>query len=98
MPLGDKLCADDNIRLAFCDRIKFQPEPLHAARHIGRKNDDSRLVESRSHFFRDALHAGTTGDQMIERTTFRAGLRHRLVITALVTHKLTAKAVFHQPA
>ncbi len=30
VPLGDKLGADHDIRLAFCDSIEFQPEPLHA--------------------------------------------------------------------
>ncbi len=95
---GDKLRADDDIRFAFCDSVKFQPQPLHATRHIRRKNDDSRVIEGCRHFLRDALHAGAAGNQMIQRAAFRAGLRHRLMIAALVAHQLAAKTMFHQPA
>ena len=98
MPLGNKLRADHDIRLAFCDSIEFQPQPLHAACHIRRKNYDSRFAERCRDFFRDALHARTAGDQMIQGAAFGTSLRHRLMIAALMTHQLPAKTMFHEPA
>ena len=50
------------------------------------------------HFFGNALHTRAASRQMIQRAAFRASLRRRFGIAALMALDLAAKAMLHQPA
>ena len=73
--LGDELRADDDVGLALGDRLELQPQPLHAAQHVGRQHDGARLGKVLDHLLGDALDARAAGDEMVERAAFRAGVR-----------------------
>ena len=98
MPLGDELGADDDVGLAVGDGLKLQPQPLDPAGKVGGEHDHPRLGQARRHLLGDALDAGAAGDEMIERTTGRAGFRPGLAIAAMVADELAAKAMLDQPA
>ena len=97
VPLGDQLRADDDVGLALGDRLELQPQPLHAAQHVGGQHDGARLGKMSDDLLGDALDARPAGDEMIERAAFRAGFRPLLVVAAMMADELAAEAVLDQP-
>ena len=72
--LGDELRADDDVGLALGDRLELEPQPPHAAQHVGRQHDGARVGEMADDLLGDALDARPAGDEMVERAAFRAGV------------------------
>ena len=96
--LGDELRADDDVGLALGDGFELQPQAPDAAQDVGGEHDGAGIGEMADDFFRDALDAGTAGNEMVEGAAFRAGIGTLLVVAAMVADELAAKAVLDQPA
>lgn len=97
MPLGNQLRADDDVRLSLDDRLQLQTQPLDAHQVRG-EHDGAGLGKMFLHLLGDPLYPRPAGHQMIEGAAFRAMVRRRLVVTALVALQLIAEPVLHQPA
>jgi hypothetical protein len=98
VPLGHQLRTDHDIRLALGDRLELDPKPPRAAGHVRRQHDHARIGEMLVGLFRDPLDPRPAGHQMVKRPAGRAGLRHRLVVAAMVALQLRAEPVLDQPA
>ena len=97
MALGDKLGADDDVRLAACDVLQQAPHRLDARHEIARQHCDPRAGEPVRQFLGDPLDTRAAWHQRVLRTAIGAGRGHRTVMTAMVADQLAAKPVFHQP-
>ena len=97
MALGDELRADDEIEGALGDLVQFAPQPLGAAGKIRRQHEDAGVWKQPRRFFRETLDAGAAGRQRVFRLAFRADMRARLHMAAMMADQRAAEAMLDQP-
>ena len=98
MSLRYQLRADDDLKLALCDRIEFAPEPFGAAGKIRRQHDPPRIGKNFGDFLRNAFDTRSTGGQALLRTACGACIGFALKMAAMMAHQRAAKTMFNQPS
>ena len=95
--LGDDLGTDNDIHLARFDPADELARCLGAKYRIAGHDQELRLRKQGSYFLFKPFNARTTGHELAFDPASRAFLRHRNIISAMMTLELFAVTVLYQP-
>ena len=95
--LGDKLRADDDVEAALRHVVELLPQPLHGVDQIAGQHQDARAGKQLGRLLLQPLDAGADRDEAALRLAFRALLRRRHRVAAVVADEPPLEAVIDQP-
>src|SRR4029077_19319053 len=97
MPLGNELCADDEIEASCRHVVELLPQALNRLHQIARQYKSPRLRKQLGRLLFETLHAGADGRKAFGRVAIRTLRRRRHVEPAMMADQPTLEPVIDQP-